>query len=248
MNWNVALATGGSASLEFLETAVIAYAIARSGYKREAIAGCIVGLSVVALAAIALGTNLQVIPLHWLQIITGAILLWFGWGWAKKAVQRQVNGRRAGWLDNDPLTAEAISLETAQQGFSTTNFLVMAKSAALEAFEIAVIVMTLGLASGAWYEALSAVGLAFVGSVMLVIVLHAYLLKVPDVMIKLGTGILLSALGTFWLGEGWGLEWPLGDWAILGLLGLYSLIAVLAIFWLGHSADRDSGSERAIGS
>ncbi|MEM8639738.1 MAG: hypothetical protein AAGG51_13115 [Cyanobacteria bacterium P01_G01_bin.54] len=236
MNWNVIIAAGGSASLEFLETAVIAYAIARSGYQREAIAGCIVGLSVVALAAIALGTNIQVIPLQWLQIATGAILLWFGWGWAKKAVQRQAKGRRAGWLNDDPLAAEEIVLETEEQpGFNTANFIVMAKSAALEAFEIAIIAITLGIASHAWLEILGAVGLAFLGSIVLVVALHAYLLKVPDVLIKLGTGILLSALGTFWLGEGWGWDWYGGDWAILGLLSLYSLIAVLAIFWLKRS-------------
>ena len=97
MNWNIAIATGGSASLEFLETAVIAYAIARSGYRREAIAGCLVGISIVAVAAVTLGKSIQVIPLNWLQIVTGAILLWFGWGWAQKGVQRQASGRRAGW-------------------------------------------------------------------------------------------------------------------------------------------------------
>ncbi len=234
MNWNVALAAGGSASLEFLETAVIAYAIARSGYKREAIAGCLVGLSIVALAAVALGTNIQVIPLHWLQIVTGAVLLWFGWGWAKKAVQRQASGRRAGWMADDPLAAEAISLETEQPGFSTANFIVMTKSAALEAFEIAVIAITLGIASDAWTEILDAVVLAGLGSVVLVVLLNAYLLKVPDVFIKLGTGVLLSALGTFWLGEGLGWDWYGEDWAILALLGLYSLIATLSILGLRH--------------
>lgn len=241
MNWNIAIATGGSASLEFLETAVIAYAIARSGYRREAIAGCLIGISAVALAAIALGTSIQVIPLHWLQIATGAILLWFGWGWAKKAVQRQASGRRAGWLDDDPLAAEAIALETEQRGFSTANFIVMTKSAALEAFEIAVIAITLGTASNAWREVLGAVGGAGVGSVVLVVALHAYLVKVPDVFIKLGTGILLSALGTFWLGEGLGWDWPFGDWAILGLLGLFSLIAALSIFWL-RRRDQETAS------
>ena len=232
MNWNIAIAAAGSASLEFLETAVIAYAIARSGYRREAIAGCLVGISIVAMAAVTLGTSIQVIPLNWLQIVTGAVLLWFGWSWAQKGVQRQASGRRAGWLDDDPLAAEAISLETEQQGFSIANFIVMAKSAALEAFEVAVIAITLGTASNAWYEIFGAVGLAGVGATVLVVALHAYLLKVPDVFIKLGTGILLSALGTFWLGEGLGWEWPLGDWAILGLLSLFSLIAALSIFWL----------------
>ncbi|NEQ96246.1 MAG: hypothetical protein F6K30_05915 [Cyanothece sp. SIO2G6] len=92
---------------------------------------------IVTILAIALGTNLQLIPLHWLQIVTGTVLLWFGWGWT----------------------------------FSQLNFFIMTKSAALE---------------------------------------------VPDVFIKLGTGILLCALGSFWLGEGLGFDWPFEDWVILG--------------------------------
>ena len=188
MNWNVAIAAGGGASLDFLEIAVIAYAIARSGYQREAIAGCAAGISSVAIAAVALGSNIQLVPRHWLQRITGAVLLWFGWGWTKKAVVRQATGRRAGWLADDPLEAEAIALEAAPQGFSTANFIVMAKSAALEAFEVAVIAVTLGIASSAWGEVLGAVGVACVGSIVVVAALHAYLAKVPDVLIKLEIG------------------------------------------------------------
>ena len=237
MNWSVALAAGGSASLEFLETAAIAYAIARSGYQREAITGCIAGLMAVTIVAIALGTNVQFIPLHWLQMVTGSILLWFGWGWVKKSVTRQATGRRAGWIEDNPLIAEGISLDSSQQGFSRLNFLVMAKSAALEAFEVAVIVITLGLASDAWYEALGATGVALVGSIILVAVLHSYLIKVPDVFIKLGSGVLLCALGTFWLGEGLGFDWLFGDWAIMGLVSLYGMITSLSIVWRRSTAD-----------
>lgn len=241
VNWSVALATGSSASLEFLETAAIAYAIARSGYKREAIAGCTAGLMIVTAVAIALGSNVRFIPLHWLQIVTGSILLWFGWNWTKKAVKRQATKQRAGWINEDPLEAEGISLESTQQTFSRLNFFVMTKSAALEAFEVAVIVITLGLASNAWVEAISATGIALVGSIVLVVALHPYLTNVPDVFIKLGTGILLCSLGTFWLGEGLGFEWLFGDWAILGLISLYALTAYVSI---GFVRKRMNASER----
>ncbi len=116
----------------------------------------------------------------------------------------------------------------------------MSKSSALEAFELAVIIITLGIASNAWYEILGAVGLTFIASVVVVLALHTYLLKVPDVLIKLGTGILLLSLGTFWLGEGLGWDWY-GDWSILGLLGLYSLIAALSLFWIRRDVSDDMG-------
>ncbi|MEM9450685.1 MAG: hypothetical protein AAGA75_19435 [Cyanobacteria bacterium P01_E01_bin.6] len=235
VNWNVALASGESASLEFLETAAIAYAIARSGYKREAVSGCIAGFLIVTVAAIALGTNVQFVPLHWLQMVTGTILLWFGWNWTKKAVKRQATGKRAGWINDDPLAAEGISLDSTQQEFSQLNFFVMTKSAALEAFEVAVIVITLGLASEAWVEAIGATGIALAVSVFLVVALHPYLVKVPDAFIKLGAGILLCSLGTFWLGEGLGFDWLFGDWAISGLIGLYAIVAWAAIALMSKS-------------
>jgi uncharacterized membrane protein len=239
VNWSIGIAVGGSASLEFLETAAIAYAIARSGYVREAILGSVTGLTAIAVVAGIFGTGLQFVPLHWLQIGIGAILLWFGWGWVKKAVSRQVEGTRAGWLGDDPLEAEGIVLNAQSQGFSVLNFVVMTKSAALEALEVAVIVVTLGLASQAWAEAFIATLLALLVSIVLVALLHPYLLKLPDVFIKLGTGILLCALGTFWLGEGFGLEWWFGDLAIVAIVALYSLFATLAIHRLSQKATGD---------
>lgn len=239
------MAAGGSASIEFLETAVIAYAVARSGYYREAIFGSIAGIAIVALIASFFGVGLQLVPLHWLQIVIGAVLIWFGWGWVKKSVQRQAQGKRASWMADNPLTTEGIALET-QQGFSKLNFLVMTKSAALEAFEVAVVVITLGLASGAWYEALGATLLSLVLSVGLVGILHRYLLRVPEVLIKLGAGILLCTLGTFWLGEGSGLEWWFGELAIVGIALLYGLIAFFAVYWLRNKLTAETQVDPSI--
>lgn len=232
MNWSIFLAAAGSAGVEFLETAAIAYAIARSGYRREAIWGTVAGLTVVAVAAIALGSSLQLIPLYLLQIVIGSLLIWFGWGWVKKSVLRQAKGKRAGWMSDDPLEAEGISIETEPENFSPLNFMIMAKSAALEGLEVAIIVTTLGVASAAWKEAISATVLALVLSIGLVTLLHQYLLKLPEVLIKLGAGILLMGLGTFWLGEGLNIEWPFEEFAILILVCLYSLAATVAIYVL----------------
>jgi uncharacterized membrane protein len=237
MNWSIFLAAAGSASVEFLETAAIAYAIARSGYARETIWGTVAGLTVVAVVAIALGSSLQLIPLYLLQIFIGSLLIWFGWGWVKKSVLRQAKGKRAGWMSDDPLEAEGISIETEPQGFSPLNFMIMAKSAALEGLEVAIIVTTLGLASAAWKEAISATILALFFSLGLVTLLHQYLLKLPEVLIKLCAGILLTALGTFWLGEGLNFEFPFEQFAILMLVSLYSLAATVAIYILKKNQD-----------
>lgn len=228
MNIGIFVAALSGASVEFFETAAVGYAIARSGYQREAIWGTIAGLTVVGIASVALGTSLQLVPIHLLQIAIGLVLLWFGWGWYKKSIIRQANHRRAGWITN-VLEAEGIHLETRRQGFSKLNFFIMFKSAALEALEVAIVVVTLGLASRAWDEALIGTGVALLLTISVVAMLHGYLVKVPDVLLKLSAGILLLAFGTFWLGEGLGFDWFIEDWALLVLVGVYSAIAALAI-------------------
>jgi uncharacterized membrane protein len=56
----------------------IAYAIFRSGYGREALSGTIVGLVSIGVVSAILGTGLQQIPVHLLQIGIGIVLLWLG--------------------------------------------------------------------------------------------------------------------------------------------------------------------------
>ena len=231
MNLGVFVTTFTSASVEFFETAAIAYAIARSGYPREAIWGTLAGLAIVIIAAAGLGTTLQLIPLHLLQIIIGLMLLWFGWGWYKKSILRQANHKRAGWI-TDPLTAEGIHLENQHQRFSRLNFVIMCKSSALEALEVALVALPLGLASRAWTEAMSAMGLGLLLTVALVAALHGYLVRIPEVLLKLGAGVLLLAYGTFWLGEGIGVNWQIGDWMLLVLAGFYGLSSAIAIYLL----------------
>jgi len=45
VNWQISIAAMGGAAIDFLEIAVIAYAIARSGYPREAIAAIVAAYS-----------------------------------------------------------------------------------------------------------------------------------------------------------------------------------------------------------
>ncbi len=231
MNSGVFVTVLGGASVEFFETAAIAYAIARSGYPREAVWGTITGLIAVGVAAAFLGAGLQVIPLYLLQIMIGIVLIWFGWGWYKKAILRQANHKRAGWIV-DPLEGEGIHLEQQQRRFSRLNFAIMFKSSALETLEVVLVALPLALASGAWTEALEGTVLALLLTVAVVLALHGHLVKVPDVLLKLSAGVLLLSYGTFWLGEGLGFNWFIGDWMLLILIGIYTLFSILVILWL----------------
>lgn len=228
MNSGVFIGATLSSGIEFLEIVAIAYALSSTGYRREALLGSIAGIVAVAVAGALLGPALLLFPLHWLQIGAGVVLIYFGWKWTKKSVIRQAAGKRAGWIEN-PLKDQAWDKDGSKAGFSYVNFVVMTKCAALEAFEVALIVITIGLSSRAWAEALSGASIALAITIGLVISLHGYLKRLPDVFIKLGAGLLLLTLGTFWLFEGLGFTWPLEELSALPLFCLFLLSSLIAI-------------------
>jgi uncharacterized membrane protein len=63
---------------------------------------------------------------------------------------------------------------------------------------------------------------------------HRPLARVPENTLKFTVGVMLSAFGVFWTGEGLGVPWPGEDLAILGFAVLF-LIAALAAVRLGRS-------------
>jgi Ca2+/H+ antiporter, TMEM165/GDT1 family len=68
-------------------------------------------------------------------------------------------------------------------------------------------------------------------------VIQRPLSQVPENTLKFGVGLMLTAFGTFWAGEGVGLEWPGDDLAILGLLAFYTIAALVVIMlWRSRSA------------
>jgi Ca2+/H+ antiporter, TMEM165/GDT1 family len=217
-----------SSGIEFLEIVAIAYALSSTGYRREALCGSVTGIVAVVLAGALLGPALVLFPLRWLQVAAGLVLIYFGWKWSKKSVIRQAVGKRAGWIEN-PLKNRALEMDRAKSRFSYLNFAMMTKCAALETFEVALIVITIGLSSRAWLEALSGASIALVGMIGLVISLHGYLQRLPDVFLKLGAGLMLLTLGTFWLFEGLGFKWPIGELSALPLFCLFLLSSWIAI-------------------
>jgi Ca2+/H+ antiporter, TMEM165/GDT1 family len=242
MNSGVFIGATLSSGIEFLEIVAIAYALSSTGFRREALLGSVAGIVGVAVAGALLGPALVLFPLRWLQVAAGVVLIYFGWKWIKKSVVRQAAGKRVGWIEN-PLRDKRLETSPSQRGFSYLNFIVMTKCAALETFEAALIVITIGLSSRAWLEALSGASIALALTVGLVISLHGYLRRLPDVFIKLGAGLMLLTLGTFWLLEGLGLRWPLGELSALPLFCLFSLSSWVAILVVGkRNLNRSVGS------
>ena len=62
--------------------------------------------------------------------------------------------------------------------------------------------------------------------------LRSPLSRVPENTLKFAVGVLLSAFGVFWLGEGLGYGWPGEDLSLLGLIGGFAIIPLLVVAML----------------
>jgi len=58
---------------------------------------------------------------------------------------------------------------------------------------------------------------------------HRPLARVPKNTLKFAVGVMLSAFGVFWTGEGLGVPWPGGDFAIVGFAAMFLAVSSAAI-------------------
>ena len=110
------------------------------------------------------------------------------------------------------------------------SFTVAAKGVLLEGLEVAFIVVTFGASAGMLAPA--ALGAAVAGALVLgvAVLVHRPLAAVPENGLKLAVGVMLTGFGTFWAGEGVGIDWPAGDATILALLAGYVVLALLGVY------------------
>ena len=239
LSWGVAGPAIGAAFLasvvEVVEAFTIVLAVATLRGWRPAVLGTVGALCVLILVVLGLGPVLDRIPIHILQLVIGVLLLVFGMGWLRKAILRS-----AGVLalhDEEAIFAResaALQAEVARKDRSLDWIagLTAFKAVLLEGLEVVFIV----IAVGAGREMLlpSAIGaLAACAAVLMVgTIVHKPLSRVPENTLKFGVGVMLSAFGVFWTGEGLGIEWPGHDLALFGFAALF----LAAGLWAAHLA------------
>jgi len=203
-------------------TIVLAVAVVRGW--RPAGLGAIAGLVVLAVIVVALGPLLDRVPLHWLQLAIGILLLLFGMRWLRKAILRA-----AGLI---PLHDEAAAFasETAElreqarrdaQRLDWLAGLASFKAVLLEGLEVVFIVIAVSAGRGVLIPVSAAALAACLLVALIGLLVHRPLARVPENMLKFAVGVMLSAFGLFWTGEGFGVAWPGADLAILAFIALF---------------------------
>ncbi len=210
-------------SVEMVEALTIVLAVGITRGWRAVRLGVIVALAALAAIIGALGPTLTLIPLDTLRLVIGFLLLAFGLQWLRKAILRA--GGVLALHDEDAIFArevsEASTHEAEQSGFDWYAFTLSFKGVFLEGLEVAFIVIAFGATHDDLALGAIAAAAALLTVVVLGVVVHGPLSRVPENWLKFSVGIMLIAYGTFWGGESTGVDWPGGELFILGLLAFY---------------------------
>jgi uncharacterized membrane protein len=233
MNWTIAapalLAAFLASLVEAVEALTIVLAVGTVRGWRAAMLGVAAGLLVLALAVALFGPLLDRVPLNVLQVAIGTLLLLFGMRWLKKAILRA-----AGII---ALHDEAAAFASASAGLhaaSPEGSSRIDRTAAFTSFQAVVVegleVVFIVIAVGAGRGLIVPASIGAVGACLLVglagLAIHRPLSQVPENALKFAVGVVLSAFGVFWTGEGLGVTWPGSDLAILGFVSLFLCAAL----------------------
>ena len=227
--WPATAAAFLASLVEAVEALTIVLAVATVRGWRPAGLGALAGISSLVLLVLALGPLLALVPLQVVQLAVGVLLLLFGTRWLRKAMLRAA-GIVALHDETQAFSAQAAELvEQARRHEARLDWLAGVtsfKAVFLEGLEVAFVVIAVGAGGG-----LTAASVGAVSACVLVaaigFLVHRPLARVPENTLKFAVGVLLSAFGVFWTGEGLGIDWPGGDLAIIGFVVLF-LIAGLA--------------------
>ncbi|MGN6466583.1 MAG: COG4280 domain-containing protein [Rhizobiaceae bacterium] len=234
-----AVAAAFLASLvEVVEAFTIVLAVATVRGWKPALLGTGAALVVLAVLVSVFGPLLRLVPLHALQFVVGLLLLLFGLRWLRKAILREA-GLVAQRDETAAFEREIRDLHGAAPprhaiGQQWIAGLAAFKAVTLEGVEVVFIVLAVGAGRGLLGPAaLGAVG-AFLLVLLAGLALHRPLARVPENRLKFAVGVMLSAFGVFWTGEGLGVGWPGGDLAIPVLAVFFLLVGLLAVAAVGH--------------
>ena len=233
----IVVATFLAAAVEWVEALTIVLAVGMFKGWRNAITGTLIGL--VALAALTGAFGFAVnshIDLALVRTLVGVFLLLFGLKWLHKAILRS-SGLKA-MHDEAKAFEETKHMLVGTNGGAAKALDPVGVSTALsgvflEGLEVVFIVIALG-----GLQNVPAAAAGAVASLVVVVgaglIFRAPLTAVPENTMKYVVGILLTSFGTFFAGEGIGVNWWNSDVSLLPLIAGYGLASVVAVWVLRH--------------
>ncbi len=232
--------------VEFVEALTIVLAVGITRGWRPALIGTAAGVLFLTVLVLVFGPALQQVPIAVLQVVIGVLLLLFGMRWLRKAVLRS-----AGVLklhDEEAIFARqtaALEGENAPTRLDKIAVATTFKAVVLEGLEVVFIVIATGAVGHKLLPATLGAVAAGVIVILLGVALHKPLARVPENTLKFAVGVLLSAFGAFWFGEGIGLHWPGADLSLVALVAGFLIASGLGVV-LAKRAFLDRNAEAGV--
>jgi uncharacterized membrane protein len=222
-------------TVEVVEAMTIVLAVGTVRGWRSALLGAAGGLASLAAIVLLFGPAIAQIPIANLQLVIGALLLLFGMRWLRKAILRY--GGSIALHDEDATFArETQNMRDVAPGrrraWDPIAVATTFKAVMLEGIEVVVIVLGVGAVGGMLIPASIGALAACVLVTIVGAVLHRPLSRVPENALKFTVGVLISAFGMYWFGEGIGITWPYHDAAIVGLAALLLLVSWATVIYV----------------
>ena len=257
---SVVIAAFLASTVEFVEAFTIVLVVGVTINWKSSLIGAAAAAAALVLLVGVFGTALVLlVPLPVLRFAVGLLLILFGLKWLKKAILRY-SGVKA-LHDEEAIYEEEMAAmrargEKPSDKLDPFGVATAFKSVLLEGLEVAFIVITFGsaAASGTTTRATGITWAAVGAAIALLLVLslgalaRAPLQRVPENTLKFVVGVMLTSFGTFWGGEGLGIQWPGEDLFLLALVAFYLLLAMALITWLrpwGHPQATLATGERS---
>jgi uncharacterized membrane protein len=178
------LAAAGITTLEISEAAAVGLAL--YGHSKKAVAFLYVALGILAvlIPTLVIGSLISLLPVFYVRLVGGILLLYFGIRLAKSARRSVVRSKTTGFSEPE-----------FERGIMATGFSI----GAVEAFEASIVLV--GLLPNSYLSTTLgiAVGIAIV--VVATFVLRAHVRKVKQADMKILVSALLLSFSAFWFGE-----------------------------------------------
>ena len=234
--WAVLVAAFLASAVEFGEAFTIVLVVGITINWRSALLGTAAAAAALLALVGVFGTALvRYVPLDVLRFAVGVLLVLFGLKWLKKAILRYA-GLKA-MHDEEAIYEEQVAEMRArgehhQRKIDPFGVATSFKSVLLEGMEVAFIVITFGSAANSIGSAIWGALGAGVLVVLVGALARSPLQRVPENTLKFVVGIMLTSFGTFWGGEGVGIEWWHDDLSLPLLVVFYLVVAGLLILWM----------------
>jgi uncharacterized membrane protein len=255
--WATFLASFLASAVEFVEAFTIVLVVGVTINWRSALLGALAATGALIVIVAIFGTAIvRYVPLDALRVLVGFLLVLFGLKWLKKAILRSAGLKPK--HDEEAIYEEQLAAMRARGEHPQTRVdpfgvATSFKSVLLEGLEVAFIVITFGVqansadqgsgsATGAHPNGILIATLGALAAGVVVIgagaVAQAPLQRVPENTLKYIVGVMLTTFGTFWGGEGLGIQWWHEDLFLLILLSVYFIFTWGLVLWLRRKAPK----------